>query len=168
MDMYQASHENHQNWLAQRQKLESMENKNDEHIIVPSPQDIIMGRHWEAQLHRGNVRFRDIIAKHWEAYDKGKKSEKTMIARGVVQAITSSGSRFLKSDGCRYVIADDMAAREKVSSSFRDRRKALNLEEKRRVDDFEAQTERLVLAQFSCDLVSEGDDFVESKRMKWS
>jgi hypothetical protein len=51
------------------------------------------------------------------------KLEKTMITRQIVQEVKAAGDRFLKSDEAGYVVVDDSVAREKVSSSFRDRRK---------------------------------------------
>jgi hypothetical protein len=127
--------DNHKNWLAQRLKFESMENtinSDDERVVVPSPLDILMGRHWEAQCHTGNLRVRSTIDKHGDAYDTSKKLEKTQIAQGVVEELKASGSRFLKSDGAGYVLVNDTVAREKMSCAFRNRRKALILEKTRK------------------------------------
>jgi hypothetical protein len=59
-----------------------------------------MGRQWEAYLHpQGNLRFFEIIAKHWETSDSAKKHEKTTIApQGFVPEVNASGS----SNSCRY------------------------------------------------------------------
>lgn len=114
--------ENHWKWIAQRWQLESMEHQ--ERPILPRPTDVIMGRDWDAQIHPGTIRLREIIAMHRDAYDNAKKLEKTMITREIVQEVKAGGNRFLKSDGAGgYVVVDDSVAREKVSSSFRDRRK---------------------------------------------
>jgi hypothetical protein len=118
--------ENHQEWMTQRLQLESVENTtNQKRLILPGPTGVTMGRDWEAQMHPGIMRLRDvIIARHWDAYDNAKKLEKTMIRREIVQEVKAAGNRFLKSDGAGHcVLVGDTAAREKVSSSFRDRRK---------------------------------------------
>ena len=120
--------ENHQKWIAQRLQLEAMDSNttttnHQEQSILPGPMDVIMGRDWEAQIHPGTMRLREIIASHWDAYDNAKKLEKTKITREIVQEVKAGGNRFLKVDGAGYVVVDDSVAREKVSSSFRDQRK---------------------------------------------
>lgn len=152
--------DDHHTWVAQRQKLECPHNTNDEGAIVPGPHDIIMGRHWEAQLHEGNIRFRDIVAKHWEAYDAAMKHQKKHIAETVVQDVKAAGSRFLKSDGAGYLLVDDIVAREKTSSAFRDRRKMVLADEKRKASEMEEQISPGP-ADKSC-------GFGEVKRTKWS
>jgi hypothetical protein len=154
--------DNHHNWIAQRQRLESMEETGDEQeeLIVPGPHDVVMGRQWEAQSHVGNIGFRGIINKHGDAYDQAKKQEKTAISQAVVREIKASGSRFLKLEGTdHYVLVGDKSARVKVGSAFRDRRKALINEEARR-------DKRRSLEQVALEPCNKGYDFVEMKRPK--
>jgi hypothetical protein len=144
--------DNHHKWVAQRRMLEWLEDdptngeqeeeegaaKEDERAaaIVPGRHDIILGRHWEAQLHAGNMRFRDIVATHWERYDKAIKRQKTEISAAVVEELKTSGGRFLRSDGAAgYVLVDDTVAREKASNAFRDRRKIVIADEKRKAGE---------------------------------
>jgi hypothetical protein len=70
-----------------------------------------MGRHWEAQCHQGNLRFRNTITKY--AYEKAKNG-KAHIMQGVVEELKVSGSRFLKSKGAGY----DKVPQEEASSAF--------------------------------------------------
>lgn len=175
---------NHQKWTTERLKLESMETT-DERVLVPGRFDILMGRSWTAQLQPGNIRFRHIVAKHWEVYEKARKHEKTAIAKGVVQEVKATGSRFLKSDGAGWVLVDDTVAREKVSSAFRDRRKvvhakALDAEsggleeassgsaknEEKTGKHSEAKAIRRGLDEVAFDCAKKGDDFVDVKRLK--
>jgi hypothetical protein len=164
----------HNNWIAQRQRLESLkdpnderEGANDERAIVPGRRDIIMGRHWEAQLHEGNIRFRDIVAKHWERYDNAMKHQKKQIAEVVVQEVKASGRRFLKVDGAGdYVLVDDIVARDKASSAFRDRRKMVVADEKRKA--CEIQAERSGLEQITSGTPDNGGGFEQVKRTKFS
>jgi hypothetical protein len=165
--------DDHHNWVAQRRRLECLHDPdrerggaNDEGAIVPGPHDIIMGRHWEAQLHEGNIRFRDIVAKHWKAYDGAMKHQKREIAEQVVQDVKAAGSRFLGSDGGGCLLVDDITAREKTSTAFRDRRKMALADEKRKASEMQAQASELELlspgpADKSC-------GFGEVKRTKWS
>jgi hypothetical protein len=136
--------ENHRDWIAQRLKLESMDSPMfDERVIVPGPTDVLMGRDWAAQLHPGNIRFRNIIAELLEAYENARKREKTRIAQGVVRDIKASGCHFLKLNVAGYVVVDDSTARAKVSSAFRDRRKTLHAEATRNALEAKADGTRV-------------------------
>jgi hypothetical protein len=162
--------DNHKIWLARRLKLETMKHAiisddEGERVVVPSTLDILMGRHWEAQCHQGNFRFRNTVAKHGDAYENARKREKKQIAQGVVEELKTSGSRFLRSDGSGYVVVEDAVAREKVSSAFRNRRKALILEEARRTAA-SVQAESLVLHTSSRETPALVDHHT-SKRPRW-
>jgi hypothetical protein len=175
MDMFPISDDggvlldSHIEWITQRQKHESRETvASDERVIAPGPNDVLMGQQWEAQSHPGNIRLRSIIATHWETYDRAKKLEKTKIAQGIVQEVNASGSRFLRLDGAGYVLAEDTAARVKVSSSFRDRRKALLLKEIRKGTEVQNERRSFEEVTTSEPANNQGDDIVELKRLKWS
>ena len=152
--------ENHQKWIAQRLQLEAIDNNTTNHqepSILPGPMDVVMGRDWDAQIHPGTMRLREIIASHWDAYNNAKKLEKTTITREIVQEVKAAGNRFLKSDGAGYVVVDDSVAREKVSSSFRDRRK--------KAAHAEGTKKRLGIQTHHAPL-DRGYDFVSRKRSK--
>lgn len=173
MDIFPITHDdryllaNHRYWVAQRLKLESGETTTkDELVIVPGPTDVLMGREWGAQLHPGNMRFRSTIAEHSETYEEARKRDKTNIAEQIVRDVKASGGRFLKFGGEVYGLVDDTIAREKVSSTFRGRRKAVLADEKRKEAEVSTETRSLEEASFECD-ASMGNDFVEIKRPRW-
>ena len=152
---------NHKSWVAQQRRLEDPDDEprgganEDEGAIVPGTHDIILGRHWEAKLHEGNTHFLNAVAKHWETHDASMKHQKKQIAEAVVQEVKAAGGRFLKCDGAEYVLVDDKVAREKTSNAFRDRRKMIVADEKRKVDEIQSETDV-------------GSSLVEVKRTKGS
>jgi hypothetical protein len=120
--------DNHIDWLSRREKLEALDNtaSNDKDEWIseeePGPLDVLMGRGLDAQVH--NIQYRNIIAERQKVYDKSLIYEKTVIAKEIVRLIKESGGRFLRQDGHGWRLVDDKAARVKVSSAFRDRRKS--------------------------------------------
>jgi hypothetical protein len=119
--------DNHIDWLSRREKLEACSLGNasdkDEGINGPGPLDVLMGRDYVAQIHSGNIRYLDIIAKHHEVYEKSLIYEKTAITIEIVRLIKESGGRFLQQEGHGWKLVDDKRARLKVSSAFRDNRR---------------------------------------------
>ena len=130
-DVDDFSLDNHIDWLSQREKLEaSLDNTSEDtntwiNERPPGPLDVVMGRGLEAQVHPGNLRYRTIIAERQKVYDKSLIYEKTAIGKEIVRLIKESGGRFLvrQEDGHGWKLVDDKAARTKISSAFRDRRK---------------------------------------------
>jgi hypothetical protein len=125
--------DNHNSWLTRRKKLEVLDNTSDDKherghawISEPGPLDVLMGRGLKAQVHPGNLRYRNIIAERQEVYNKSLIYEKTVMTMEIVRLIKESGGRFLRRDGwyAGWKLVDDKAARVKVSSAFRDRRKS--------------------------------------------
>jgi hypothetical protein len=92
--------------------------------VDPQINDVLFGRGKPIQDRPGNVRFRDIMEWHRPQYDKGEKSEKTVIAADIVRIVKGEGGRFLKQNenGRGWVEVDDASARVKVSHAFRTRR----------------------------------------------
>jgi hypothetical protein len=136
-----------------------------------------MGREWAVQLHPGNTRFRKTIAELSEAYENASKCEKTHMAQDIVRDIKALGGRFLRVDRAGfYIVVNGSTAREKVSSAFRNRRKAIphaaeatptTTKGGKYVDkvDVKAAAERRGLMAPPAD---KGDDFVKIKRStKW-
>jgi hypothetical protein len=119
--------DNHMDW-SRREKLEAcLDNtghNKDEGITEPRPLDVLMCRGgYEAQIHPGNLRFRNFIAESEEGYEKSLIHGKTAIAKEIVRLIKESGGRFLQRDGHGWMLVDDKKARTKVSSAFRDSRR---------------------------------------------
>jgi hypothetical protein len=130
-DEHDFSLDNHTDWLSRRQKLEALDNitgvDKDERINEPGPLDVLQGRGLEAQVHPGNLRFRNIVAERQKVYNKSLIHEKTAISKEIVLVIKESGGRFLRQDeGHGWMLVDDKVARVKVGAAFRDRRRKSN------------------------------------------
>jgi hypothetical protein len=94
-------------------------------IRDPLQNDILLGRGKPIQERLGNVRFREMLDKHIDKYDRGEKGAKYYTAY-LVHLVKEGGGRFLMEleDG-GWVEVDEATAREKVSRAFRTRRKVL-------------------------------------------
>jgi hypothetical protein len=87
--------------------------------------DILCGRGGLTNHHKGNKRFRDIVALHRPDYVRAPKIQKPSVARVIVRAIRNGDppGRFLKKDsatGKWYDIGDKKAA-EKTSQALREK-----------------------------------------------
>jgi hypothetical protein len=90
-------------------------------IYDPLPNDILLGRGKPTQDRPGNVRFREMIDKHVDEYDKDKNGAKVTVLR----ILKEEGGRFLKElEVGGWAEVDEAAARAKVSHAFRTRRPA--------------------------------------------
>ena len=97
----------------------------DDGNIVVTDHDILCGRGGLTNHHRGNKRFRDIVALHRPDYVRAPKVLKPNVARLIVRAIRNGDppGRFLKKDdksGLWYEISDKQAA-EKASQALREK-----------------------------------------------
>jgi hypothetical protein len=94
-------------------------------IRDPLQNDILLGRGKPIQERLGNVRFREMLDKHIDKYDRVEKGAKYYTAY-IVHLVKEGGGRFLMEleDG-GWVEVDEATAREKVSRAFRTRRKVL-------------------------------------------
>ena len=117
--------ENHLQWLEQQRNREKMATGNDGlyRVCVPGPLDVLLGREKSIQVHRGNIRYNQVIADHLERYNDAPRMEKTYITHEVIECIQSTGGRFLRQDKAGWVEVDIKIAREKVSNAFRSKRK---------------------------------------------
>jgi hypothetical protein len=92
-------------------------------FVVPGDQDILCGRAQSFFNHPGNVRFREIVARHMSEYACAEtKGAKTSVVREVVRKIWSEGGKFLKLDKVtnRWFESDALCATSKVGHAFRD------------------------------------------------
>jgi hypothetical protein len=119
-------------WLQKREVFEAVKatqdgNTGDSHAIIPSPTDVdvILGRGRGVQNHMGNVRLREVIDADLEVYDNARSSQKTEIAELVVHHIRGLSGRFLKVGDSGWEEVEDSIAREKISHTFRDRRRTM-------------------------------------------
>eukprot|EP00980_Cylindrotheca_fusiformis_P014026 scaffold3670_cov124-Cylindrotheca_fusiformis.AAC.2 len=117
----------HQKWLNRQRRWEEATDKAFR-ILTPTNKDVLSGRGRGVQEHVGNLRFRHLIDELRQEYDAHKDlfGAKGMVANKVINEIISQGGRFLKDDGIGWVRLKDSDAREKVSMTFRSRRKEFN------------------------------------------
>jgi hypothetical protein len=64
-------------------------------ILVPGPEDVIMGRGRHNKNKPGNRKLTKMLEDYFEGYEAADKFQKTVIAQHVLTAMTESGSRFL-------------------------------------------------------------------------
>jgi hypothetical protein len=89
----------------------------------PSDADVVCARgraYWD---HKGNRRYRELIAKATQKYSSSSnKLEKTLIVSEVVEAVHNVNGKFIKKEkkGGPWVEVDEVFAREKVGQSLRD------------------------------------------------
>jgi len=93
--------------------------------IVVTDQDILCGRGGKTNHHKGNKRFRDVIALHRQDYIRSTKVLKPAVARVIVKKIRSGNpcARFLKKDKLtnNWVDIGDQRATEKASQALREK-----------------------------------------------
>lgn len=91
---------------------------------TPTTNDIVLGRGKTYHYHRGNQRFRAIIAVHMPQYadEKATRLRKTKIVEGIVDSLYKDGCRFLKQDRKTFVWYDVgfHKAKAKVGHALRD------------------------------------------------
>lgn len=93
--------------------------------IVVTENDILCGRGGLTNHHKGNKRFRDVVALHRPDYVRAVKVNKPAVARMIVQAIRNSDppGRFLRKDSVtnKWVDIGDKRAAEKASQALREK-----------------------------------------------
>lgn len=93
--------------------------------ILVTENDILCGRGGLTNHHKGNKRFRDVVALHRPDYVRAVKVNKPAVARMIVKAIRNSDppGRFLRKDGVtnKWVDIGDKRAAEKASQALREK-----------------------------------------------
>ena len=86
----------------------------------PSQFDVLCGQSRTCANHSGNKRFQAVLDSYATKYEASKsKQEKMTLTKEIVSCITSSGGRFLKFKGNKWVEIADVTARDKVSHALR-------------------------------------------------
>ena len=95
-----------------RQQIEGMD---DNHILYPLDNDVLLGRGRPYQEFSGNKKLAAIIQQRKEEYQASGKLQKTELTTVILHEIKSSGGRFLKKsdDGRFWVLVHDDVARDK-------------------------------------------------------
>ena len=93
-------------------------------IYDPLPNNILLGRGKPIQDRPGNVRFREMIDKNIDKYDKGEHGAKVLVSAYIVRILKEEGVRFLKElkDG-GWAEVDEATALAKVGHAFRTQRR---------------------------------------------
>jgi len=93
--------------------------------ILVTDYDILCGRGGLTNHHRGNKRFRDIVALHRPDYVRAPKIQKPSVARVIVRAIRNGDppGRFLRKDDKtgKWIDIGDKKAAEKTSQALREK-----------------------------------------------
>ena len=81
---------------SEQQKSDDLR-KND--AVVPTSNDVLLGRGRANVNHPGNVQFREIVGRNFGAYLRAqKKAHKSMIVKTIVNEAFAQGARFLKQE----------------------------------------------------------------------
>ncbi|CAJ1947379.1 unnamed protein product [Cylindrotheca closterium] len=114
-----ATDKHHESLEALRRKERQVEPKRNR-VHVPGSYDVLFGKGSPLQNHRGNIKFRGLIADCRKAYEKADKDKKRRIIEEIVSTVRQSSGLFLKADGDgSWIDVDDRAACVKVGSLFR-------------------------------------------------
>lgn len=83
---------------SEQQKSDDLRNNDD--AVVPTSNDVLLGRGRANVNHPGNVQFREIVGRNFGAYLRAqKKAHKSMIVKTIVNEAFAQGARFLKQEG---------------------------------------------------------------------
>eukprot|EP00980_Cylindrotheca_fusiformis_P012517 scaffold3074_cov108-Cylindrotheca_fusiformis.AAC.4 len=87
--------------------------------------DVLLGRGTAVQFRPGNIRFRNFLNEHRDAYDTARRVAKGRIVAELSQMLKSKGVRFLKAGGKdkEWVECDDREVEETIARRFRSARK---------------------------------------------
>lgn len=101
-------------------------------VIQPTMHDILLGRGKTYHNHRGNQRFRAIIAVHIPKYadNQTTRKQKTKIVQSIVQDMYKDGCRFLNKNGKQpdsvWYDVGIQSAKKKVGHALRDATAEMN------------------------------------------
>eukprot|EP00934_Nitzschia_sp_Nitz4_P007116 Nitzschia sp. Nitz4//scaffold44_size153857//139141//140676//NITZ4_002748-RA/size153857-augustus-gene-0.30-mRNA-1//-1//CDS//3329552238//7106//frame0 len=110
--------EAHKEWIQAVQNREKQEVPPPT-VVVPRRFDVLFGRGRTAREHTGNLRANHLVEMHEREYEQAGKTEKTDIARRIVQIIFDSHGRFLRWDEGGWVEVGAEEALKKISHFFR-------------------------------------------------
>ena len=90
----------------------------------PSDDDVLLGRGWFAQAWPGNVKFRSLIEKHSDSYDRLSRAERQKKTTEITMELHEKGIRFFEeTESGEWVEKGFGDGRQKVSQMFRTLRK---------------------------------------------
>ena len=122
--------------------IEKISSNNYEYISEFTRTDVLFGRGGLANCHKGNKRFRELVAKYRPEYAQVIKVKKPDVARLVVAEVKNSTppGRFLKREenSGRWYVVSDRNATEKTSQALREK----NIKEKKATGRFIERNEK--------------------------
>lgn len=91
-------------------------------VIVPTDDDVLLGRGGHTNIHPGNIRFREKALELRPWYERVSKEEKYHVSLVLIESVKSKGHRFLEkgSDGEWHEVLGN-GARKKASQALRER-----------------------------------------------
>lgn len=118
---------NHLKWFERRQRKEEYLKTHPlpkNAVDIPSRADVILGRGTPFNCHPGNKRLHEIVADHYDEYDREMRVGKTKLAERIVSKVHEYGGKFLKRDEeCgMWIEVSHLDARNKVAHGFRRKR----------------------------------------------
>ena len=100
-------------------------------IVTLGTMDIIVGRGSHSRSSVGYLRLRNLVQDHYEQYEKAGRTEKTSIAKKILQESKAAGCRFVRFTPEGLVECDEGQSREKISHTFRNMRHTSKTEQKK-------------------------------------
>ena len=90
--------------------------------VLPTEIDVICGSGNDISQHPGNIRFRLILANHYQQYSEAAtRTEKVKVTRAAYDEVIRPGARFLKKDPIfqKWFLASPKVGRDKISYTLR-------------------------------------------------
>jgi hypothetical protein len=107
-------------------KVSKRKRDTEKHYITDqiNAHDVLFGQGGQSNKNEGNARYRIIVERIRPIYATASMTEKTAIAQDVVKEVANNGGRFLEKDkkSQQWYLADDRAARKKLSQALREKR----------------------------------------------
>jgi hypothetical protein len=144
--------------LRLKEERARMHGKSDDCVVLPFVNDVLYGKGGPSQDRPGNMKLKMTVDELLPMYNTIDKTEKYELAKHVVETVKERGGRFLSKDSGVWMIVPDDAARSKVATLFRNRRKASQRAAK-------SQTVAKAPHSNSC-VLSEGNGAGENKRAR--
>ena len=105
--------------------FQSTDNTQSKEVISPHPHDIICGRGGLANIHIGNLNYRELVESCKLLYAANAKPRKVIVSKSIVKAIYSQSppGRFLEKDKQRneWKVLDEKKAIAKTSQALREK-----------------------------------------------
>ena len=113
----------HNDWIQTRMQKETTRT-NHVAVVVPGPNDVLMGRGKIFKENPGTLRLKRIVLQQEDRYNNGSKFEKTVVIHSILRMIQDHGGRFLKKTPEGWIELSQDKAHDKISHSFRNKRKS--------------------------------------------